>query len=404
MKSHEWPTGKIDSTKSIWDVMDIQKQYYTKEGEPIRPSNYSGGGEIFYERSSFESKTPFKEEVRFLSDTKKERENSLIAVLSKLYGKRDGKHLSKVLENAESEDFYIYEDGHVDYLDYLEDHNSTDYDADFYQFAQWYDYALKRYAREKFLPKVRQHETEYAAKIRASIASGLLPESTVAKLVPFDTHDINYSIVDAFNDQDFRGVCSKAIKNDLLVKYHIELGLGDDEAFPSEYQSGVNDFEEVMNHESTHVLFTSPFGLYDNDMDEDWHSISKRHNALSHTLSESQLETIMEADEIITEAAVEWITQILNGATDTSKADTPGGAYHTYRQVLDSILNDGLEKIDARVLFSLCAEAGEELEANREKLFDALLRAYPDCETKYDIAEKIVGRFRLLEYQSRQMD
>lgn len=48
------------------------------------------------------------------------------------------------------------------------------------------------------------------------------------------------------------------------------------------------------------------------------------------------------------------------------------------------------------------AKAGGELEANREKLFDALFESFPDCQTKLDIAEQIIERFNWFEYQSKQ--
>lgn len=405
MENHDRPSGKIESTETMWDVLDIEKEYYN---DSIRtsPKSYTGNGEILFERSSPESKAPFKEMVRPLSNNEKKRENHLIFVLSNLYGKRNGKYLSKVLKETEEDDdqsfYFHYIDEQYDYLAYLKNHNSPDYDADLYQFTQWYDYALKRYAREKFLPKARQHETEYAKKVRANIVSGLFPESTAAKLAPFDGHAINYFIVDAFNEQDLGGACVKRNKDDLTIKYHIELGLGDEEVLPFSYSSKVSDFQEVMAHESTHILFPSLFGLYDHDYGEGWETVYKRRKTLRKALSESQLNTMIKADEIITEGAVEWITQILNEATSTSKANTPGGAYHTERLVIDSLLNDGLERIEAGVLFSLCAMAGDELEANREKLFDALFRAYPDCQTKLDIAEKIVERFNWFEYRSRE--
>lgn len=403
MENHDRPSGKIESTETLWDMTDIERIYITKGGNRIDPKDYTGDGEIIYERSGFESNTPLREEVRPLSGDEIERENHLIFILSGLYGKRDNKYLSKVLESVENDEYYFCPNiEQYGYLDYLKDHNSPKYDADFYRFAQWYDYALKKYAREKFLPKARQYETEYAKKVRSNIALGLFPESTATKLAPFDTHSIKYSIIDAFNEQDIGGKCIKHNKNDLTIKYRIEYGLGDEKVLPLEYQSRTSDFQQVMTHESTHMLFTSLFGVYDNDSTENWDTKYKKREALEQALSKSQLETIEKADEIITEGAVEWITQILNEATSTSKANTPGGAYHTERLVIDSLLNDGLERIEAGVLFSLCAMAGDELEANREKLFDALFQSYPDCQTKLDIAEKIVERFNWFEYQSRE--
>ena len=405
MEKNERLTGRIESTDTLWDMTDVKRVYITKDGDRIDPKDYTGDGEVIYERSSLESSTPLKEEVQPLSADEIERENYLIFILSRLYGKRDGKYLSKVLEHVESDDYYFCPNiGQYGYLDYLKNHNSPDDDSDFYQFAQWYDYALKKYAREKFLPKARQFETEYAKKIRFNIALGLFPESTAAKLAPFDTHSIKYSIIDAFNEQDMGGSCTKTSKNDLTIRFRIEYGLGDEDALPHAFHSRVSDFQQVMGHESTHMLFVSLFGVYDNDSTENWDAKYKKREALEQTLSKSQLEIIEEADRILTEGAVEWITQILNGTTDASKADTPDGAYHIERRVIDSLLNDGAEIINARVLFSLCAMSGDELETNRGKLFDALFRSYPDCQTQLDIAEKIVERFNWFKYQSKQED
>lgn len=120
---------------------------------------------------------------------------------------------------------------------------------------------------------------------------------------------------------------------------------------------------------------------------------------LSEYYTESQIDTIEEADRIITEGITEWLSEILNTEANETRVDTNYGVYHSERQVIDDLLDGGLEKLSAKELLLLCAAPGEELEANRNRIFDLLYEAYPDCQTKIDIAEKIIERYNWMEHQ-----
>lgn len=404
-------SGGLDSTETLWNVRGIERVYTDRNGVEVGPLNYDGDGEILYERF-FDSPggggdSRLNDDVNRLSESKIEMEDSLIFVLSQLYGKRDGKYLSRVLEKVENDEWGFYkkeynwgQSGGYSYIEYLRTHDSSEGDEEFYKFMQWYDYAFKRYAREKFLPEARRYEAEYVSKVRAEVESGLLPESTIQKLALIEAHEVKYAVVDAFNRQDIGGSCSRFNKDNPIVTYHVEFGLDEKTDLPLYYSRAATNFQGVLAHELSHLLVEGLFGVYGST----WDYLENR-TKLSELLPDSLVETVVEADRIVVEGVTEWLKGILIGDADESKADTDGGVYHVERQVIDDLLNGGLERVSAREFFALCDESGEELETNRSKLVNVLLLAYPDCHDKYDLAEKICERFNWFEYlDSRKGD
>jgi len=112
-----------------------------------------------------------------------------------------------------------------------------------------------------------------------------------------------------------------------------------------------------------------------------------------------------EANRIINEASVEWLTLLMNNSATLEQAcntdilsngfnaDAP---YSLERKTLDTLLQEGDEKISPETIFLLCGN--ENVNNIRAKVFSEFQKAYPDVSTELDLVDRILERFNWVEY------
>ena len=324
------------------------------------------------------------------------RLDGLIGKLSELYSKRNGQWLSNFLKEEESNEWNRdYETGN---FTYIEDLRKSEV-SNVHDFARWYDYALQRYTREYFLPAANRHDQMYTNAVQKLISDGILPESTTQKMSRFAEHKIKYRVVDVFRERDYAGCCTSL---DIYTKFHdddssfypeityaMDIGFGPDILSRDDDVSKLdnNTFKHVLDHEKTHIITRN---IFEPDFEGD------------------RKDDVFEANRIINEASVEWLTLLMNDSATLEQACNTdilsygfnaGAPYSLERKTLDALLQEGDEKISPETIFLLCGN--ENINNIRAKVFSEFQKAYPEIETELDLVDRILERFNWISYRDK---
>ena len=322
--------------------------------------------------------------------------DGLIGKLSELYSKRNGQWLSNFLKEEEGNEWNRdYETGN---FTYIEDLRKSEV-SNVHDFARWYDYAMQRYAREYFLPAANRHDETYINAVQKLVSDGVLPESTTQKMSRFAEHKIKYRVVDVFRERDNAGCCTSLdvymeLHNDTNsfypeITYAMDTGFGPNKLSSDDDVSKLdnNAFKHVLDHEKTHIITRNIFELdFKSDRKDD----------------------VFEANRIINEASVEWLTLLMNDSATLEQACNTdilsygfnaGAPYSLERKTLDALLQEGDEMISPETIFLLCGN--ENINNIRAKVFSEFQKAYPEIETELDLVDRILERFNWISYQDK---
>jgi len=391
---------EIKTVAGMPEYSNIEKAYYSELGEKVgNAANYYGNGEVLYSNKNAlvdDIESPIdRERLNGMTSRQEARLNDLIWKLSELYGKRKGRSLCPLLENA-VEAGYGWGYG-CDYTGYIRGLSENE---EFYGFTHWYQYAMERYAREEFLPRARAYEKKYISDVQALIEGGLLPEESEWKLQQFRDYKLKYTIVDEVKEQDNAGMCYYNPESDSTITYNISYGLDDD---PHSFDDNVSDFEKILCHENTHRIVVSLFDKV----------IGSENSVHNNNYKESvcgndpeNKEIVTEADRIFREGTTEWLSRIISGATTVdAPIDDEYGSYHVERRVLQYLLNEGDKKINPATWFKVCQDnAVDKIEdrAGRKAVMSALFEAFPSCKTELDVTKLINERFNWYDFQIKK--
>ena len=226
-----------------------------------------------------------------------------------------------------------------------------------------------------------------------------MPESTTQKMSRFAEHKIKYRVVDVFRERDNAGCCtSPDVYMELYddasgyypeITYAMDIGFGPNKLSSDDDVSRLDNsaFKHVLDHEKTHIITRNIF---------DWNFKSDRKD------------DVFEANRIINEASVEWLTLLMNDSATLEQAcnsdilsygfnaDAP---YSLERKTLDALLQEGDEKISPETIFLLCGN--ENINNIRVKVFSEFQKAYPEIETELDLVDRILERFNWVSYQEK---
>lgn len=258
---------------------------------------------------------------------------------------------------------------------------------------------MQRYAREYFLPAANRHDETYINAVQKLVSDGVLPESTTQKMSRFAEHKIKYRVVDVFRERDNAGCCTSLdvymeLHNDTNsfypeITYAMDTGFGPNKLSSDDDVSKLdnNAFKHVLDHEKTHIITRNIFELdFKSDRKDD----------------------VFEANRIINEASVEWLTLLMNDSATLEQACNTdilsygfnaGAPYSLERKTLDALLQEGDEKISPETIFLLCGN--ENINNIRAKVFSEFQKAYPEIETELDLVDRILERFNWISYQDK---
>ena len=146
-------------------------------------------------------------------------------------------------------------------------------------------------------------------------------------------------------------------------------------------------YKHVLDHEKTHIITRN---IFESDFKSD------------------RKDDVFEANRIINEASVEWLTLLMNDSATLEQAcnadilsygfnaNTP---YSLERKTLDALLQEGDEKISPETIFLLCGN--ENINNIRAKVFSEFQKVYPEIETELDLVDRILERFNWISYQDK---
>ena len=235
--------------------------------------------------------------------------------------------------------------------------------------------------------------------VQRLISDGVLPESTTQKMPRFAEHKIKYRVVDVFRERDNAGCCTSPdvymeLHDDTSsfypeITYAMDIGFGPNILSYDDDVSRLDNsaFKHVLDHEKTHIITRNIF---------EWDFKSERKA------------DIFEANRIINEASVEWLALLMNGNATLEQAcdsETFNAGFNTdapyslERKTLDTLLQEGDEKISPETIFLLCGN--EDINDIRAKVFSEFQKAYPDVSTELDLVDRILERFNWIEYQEK---